>query len=306
METNTYGLERVRFKNDGEKITELRRRASDGRYYPFLCHIQSHKGKGQMSSSHVHDVIEFLYCMEGEAEAFLGIKRYCFGAGDLLVINSNETHRVTSLSDGVTKYAVVQFEPEILRAGGEHNLASKYMMPFKISNSHNRRVFGAEDFGFGFTEGIINEILSEYEKKEYGFELAIRSAISRLFLRVLRAWYKEGEMISTKENDDMIMEKVFSYVEQNYMDEVFATSAARISGMSYSYFSRFFKKSAGMSFTEYLNSVRVEKAAEMLLSTSKTVTEIAMDSGFSSTSYFIARFKAQKNTTPASYRAKLY
>ncbi|MBR3965612.1 MAG: helix-turn-helix domain-containing protein [Clostridia bacterium] len=304
METNTYGLESVRFKSDGERMTELRRRASDGRYYPFLCHVQSHNGKGKMSSSHVHDVIEFLYCMEGEAEAFLGMKKYNFCAGDLLVINSNETHCVTSLSDGVTKYAVVQFEPEILRAGGEHNLASKYMMPFKISNSHNRRVFGSNDFGKGYIEEIINEILSEYEKKEYGFELAIRSLISRLFLKVLRAWHSEGETIAPKENDDIIMEKVFSYVEQNYMNEIFASSASKISGMSYSYFSRFFKKAAGMSFTEYLNSVRIEKAAEMLTSSAKTVTEIAMDVGFSSTSYFIALFKKQKGITPAAYRGR--
>lgn len=304
MNTNSYGLEKVRFKNDGEKRTELPRRASDGRYYPFLCHVQSNEGKVQMASSHVHDVIEFLYCIEGEAEAFLGMKRYYFHAGDLLIINSNETHRVTSLSEGVTKYAVVQFEPEILRAGGEHNLASKYMMPFKISNANNRRVFHSEDFGEGFIGEIIKEILSEYEKKEYGFELAIRSAISRLFLQILRLWHSDGETVKQQDNNDITMEKVMSYVEQNYMNEVLATTAARISGMSYSYFSRFFKKSAGMSFTEYLNSVRIEKAAEMLLSSTKTVTEIAMDTGFSSTSYFIARFKEQKRMTPASFRAK--
>lgn len=304
MDQISYGLEKVRFKSDGEKLTELRRRASDGKYYPFLCHVQGREGKGQMSSSHVHDVIEFLYCIEGEAEAFLGMRRYCFQAGDLLIINSNETHRITSLSDCITKYAVVQFEPEILRAGGEHNLVSKYMMPFKISNANNRRVFPSDFFEEGYVREIIYEILTEYEKKEYGFELAIRSAISRLFLRVLRAWHSEGEMLSPKENDDIIMEKVFSYVEQNYMNEVLATTAAKISGMSYSYFSRFFKRAAGMNFTEYLNSVRIEKAAEMLLSTSKTVTEIAMDTGFSSTSYFIVCFKRKNGITPASYRAR--
>jgi AraC-like DNA-binding protein len=151
---------------------------------------------------------------------------------------------------------------------------------------------------------IAEEILSEYEKKEYGFELAIRSAISRLFLQILRSWHSDGETVKQQDNDDITMEKVMSYVEQNYMDEVLATTAARISGMSYSYFSRFFKRAAGMSFTEYLNSVRIEKAAEMLLSSTKTVTEIAMDTGFSSTSYFIARFKEQKRMTPASFRAK--
>ena len=68
-----------------------------------------------------------------------------------------------------------------------------------------------------------------------------------------------------------------------------------------------FKKYTGVTMTEYLNSARLNYAADLLKSTNKTVSEIALESGFSSTSYFNVIFKKRFRVTPKQMRkARLY
>ena len=56
---------------------------------------------------------------------------------------------------------------------------------------------------------------------------------------------------------------------------------------------------------EYINAYRTDRAAKLLLSTDMSITDIAFSCGFSSTSHFISRFRAQKSITPGQLRKKL-
>ena len=81
-------------------------------------------------------------------------------------------------------------------------------------------------------------------------------------------------------------------------------TAARLK-ISASYLSRLFKKETGMTFGDYMNKLKIEEAAALLLYTEYTDTEISSLLGFSSQSYFIKVFRKYKNTTPKKYK-KLY
>ncbi|OQY33748.1 MAG: hypothetical protein B6241_06755 [Spirochaetaceae bacterium 4572_59] len=72
-----------------------------------------------------------------------------------------------------------------------------------------------------------------------------------------------------------------------------------------SYFSTLFKKETGEKFTEYLNKLRVEKAANLLTNTSLRIYEIAEKSGFSSPAYFHVVFKKIKGMSPIKFKKKL-
>ena len=73
-------------------------------------------------------------------------------------------------------------------------------------------------------------------------------------------------------------------------------------GLSYNHFSSSFKKAVGRSFSEYITLVRMSEAEKMLISSEKSVTDIALSCGFSSTSYFISRFKNLKGVSPGQWR----
>lgn len=79
---------------------------------------------------------------------------------------------------------------------------------------------------------------------------------------------------------------------------------AALCHMSYSYFSRMFKKVVHRSFREYLNYIRISKSELLLATTDLSITDIAMQTGFSTSSYFIQQFKLYKKISPKQFRKK--
>ena len=259
-----------------------------------------------MTAAHVHDRIELIYVLAGSCEAYLGNSRYCFSKGDLLLINSGEVHKISALTDKESKYICLKFAPELLYVSEQTVFETKYVLPFLLSSFEHQKVFTASELCASPVPKIMKTILSEYDAKEYGFELAIRAQICSLFLWILRRWKNQGLDLSP---DSTIAEvtlkkfqRVFDFIEQNYQNPITANDAAEVCGFSYSHFSRLFKSVMKMGFTHYLTSVRISKAEILLLETDKSITEIAMECGFSTSSYFIAQFKKLKNVSPKAYR----
>lgn len=84
------------------------------------------------------------------------------------------------------------------------------------------------------------------KKKKYGFELAIRTSLGEMFLWILRFWHNKGLdlNISSGLNKNTLdrLESVFDYVDAHYAEPISVNDMAKLCNMSYSYFSRFFKK----------------------------------------------------------------
>ncbi|MBR5057184.1 MAG: helix-turn-helix transcriptional regulator, partial [Clostridiales bacterium] len=59
-------------------------------------------------------------------------------------------------------------------------------------------------------------------------------------------------------------------------------------------FSRFFRHALGQTFSDYLLYVRLTEAEKLLITTSKSISQIALDTGFSTSSYFITQFKKHR------------
>lgn len=102
---------------------------------------------------------------------------------------------------------------------------------------------------------------------------------------------------------DQHIVNVKDYIEQNYTKE--ELSLEKISdALSFNsrYLSRIFKKISGMNFTRHVNQVRIERAKEALISSTKSVSEIAYAVGFSNLSYFNYVFKRLEKCTPLNFR----
>ncbi len=72
--------------------------------------------------------------------------------------------------------------------------------------------------------------------------------------------------------------------------------------MSVSYFSALFKEATGVTFVDYLTSLRIDKAKELLKNTSKKTYEIAEEVGYNDAHYFSLVFKKRTGTTATTYR----
>ena len=92
------------------------------------------------------------------------------------------------------------------------------------------------------------------------------------------------------------------YLNTHYNEHITLEDMARKVYLSPSYFSRIFKKETGISFSSYLNRVRIEHSKELLRHQNLRLTDIALLSGFEDQSYFTKVFKKVTGTTPLHYR----
>ena len=73
-------------------------------------------------------------------------------------------------------------------------------------------------------------------------------------------------------------------------------------GFSVSHCSRLIRKTTGMSFNDWRRTLRIRKAENMLLNTSKTVSEISLSLGYENTETFIRLFRKELHVTPGEYK----
>ena len=99
-----------------------------------------------------------------------------------------------------------------------------------------------------------------------------------------------------------IIQKVMSYILDNFKDTVSLSEAAEIAGMGESSFSRFFKKNSGNNFVDYVRKLRVSHACRILSETNMPVTEVCFEVGYNNISNFNRHFLAEKGVTPSQYR----
>ena len=97
---------------------------------------------------------------------------------------------------------------------------------------------------------------------------------------------------------------VTDYIKNNLTaDDLSQSAMAEMAGISKDYFSRIFRSITGTNYSKWLNTIRLEKATELLADNNLTLTEIAMHSGFQSISSFNRVFHAEKGMSPGEYRA---
>jgi AraC-like DNA-binding protein/ligand-binding sensor protein len=93
-----------------------------------------------------------------------------------------------------------------------------------------------------------------------------------------------------------------NYIAEHQSDELRLSQVVKPLNISTFYFCRLFKKATGLTFTDYLGRIRVEKAKSLLLNTNTRVSEVAFACGFQSLTHFNRIFKRVVGQSPTAYR----
>ena len=112
----------------------------------------------------------------------------------------------------------------------------------------------------------------------------------------------QGRCSANEEPETRYYKKAVWYLEGNYHRDVRITDVAAFVGLSRSQLFRVFQHAAGMSPKEYLNILRAERAAKLLLATDLSLEKVALSSGFFSAGRLNAVFQDQYSTPPSQYR----
>lgn len=109
----------------------------------------------------------------------------------------------------------------------------------------------------------------------------------------------DGEIKSKKYN---VLHKITNYIDKHYSKGVSLEEVSDEIGISRYYVSHLFKELLNTTFVGYVNELRLNHAASLLLTTDLTVIEVAAQSGFNNLSNFNRAFKLKFGKTPSAYR----
>lgn len=205
-------------------------------------------------------------------------------------------HRTVSASEEDYESILIKFRPEFVNPltdmyGGQILERLVAQKGCRFTDEVRQRI-----------ESLFRDILEVYEGSSEYKEIIMQGILIRIILEII----ENGEMDDVKmehkgpiSND--ILEVIF-YMEQNYGKKLRLEEMASNTGYSTAYFSRLFHKQMGKSFTDYLTAIRVRNVAKRLISTDKSITEIALETGFQYPSNLTAVFREQTGLSPKDYR----
>lgn len=247
---------------------------------------------------HHHPEYELTYKINISGKRIVGDSYQEFSPGDLVLIGPDLPHTwVTDkkIKDTTCEFVVIQFSGSLFNSLTGLNefdnikrllQKSKYGLHFKNSRLFKEVILGLpEKTGIEkFTDLIW---LLEQLSKQKGTKLA-------------SAEYD----ISTAKNSEPRINKVCTYVEQNFAKPIRISDAAKIINISPSAFCKFFKRATGKTFSDYLNEIRIGYACYQLIETDKQISTIARSAGFESLSYFNRVFAKKKKSRPREFRSE--
>lgn len=155
---------------------------------------------------------------------------------------------------------------------------------------------------------LAKELYSDFDQEEVsnmisqgGYEhMAVRGSASHM----KRFAYEFSDYLNSlrKHTFGGVLVDVEREILDNYKDNLTLKSLSEKYYINSAYLGQIFKKHFGVSFKDYLNNYRIDKACEMLLRSDDKIYEIAEAVGFNNTDYFISKFVQLKGTTPLQYR----
>ena len=145
-------------------------------------------------------------------------------------------------------------------------------------------------------------ITHEYNHYTAGSDLIIRHALINLFVYITRMYEYETKKLSGVVSQSHEIDELAKYIRSNFSYNLSLDFLAQHMHLSREYLSRYFKKHMGKTISEYLLEVRIEKAKQMLKTTTHSINDICEYCGYSSISNFQKAFKKVVGMSPSMYR----
>ena len=268
----------------------------------FPCQISevvlNHKNS-RPDTFHWHSYFEITYVQEGQGNYSVNGQEYMMKPGDIIIFNNVEAHGWKLMGEDM-KLLVMIFSPEFV-AEKLSVFDSEYLKPFVERGSNFKNRIGSEEPVSHEIRKGIREIYAEWQQQKEGYPLMIKANILRILTMLIRTYQdesKSGEMLKEKKSAMKRLEQAISYIDHHYSEKITLDEVAAAAYMSSNYFSSYFRKVTGISFSEYVTRIRISHARELLRDTDKSVTEIAMECGFHNISNFYRLYKKQVGKPP--------
>ena len=148
---------------------------------------------------------------------------------------------------------------------------------------------------------VLLSLLDEYAVGEPAYEMAVKGNLLCLLAELFRN--ELADDLTKNSGGRSGVSPALRYIAEHYAEDIALDDLASLCCMNRSYFCRRFRDVTGKTAIGYLNEYRLTKARALLMSTDRSVTDIARDAGFSDSSYFARLFMRCYGVSPREMRS---
>lgn len=267
--------------------------------------------RGYKGPKHMHEYMQINYVNYGSAKHRINGREFSIIKGDIFVIPPYTYHAIDGSPDSKADIIEFEFLPTFINSNfTDYENASSfldfaYIEPFLVSENLVKPRLNLMGKVQVEVENDLNECLTEFREKKDGYVLVIKALLLKILVAVGREFtlYLENAKNRTiyDRHRDAIM-GAMKYIDENYQEDLSIDAVAKQYMLSPSYFSYLFKSITSKTFTEYLNTLRIASAQQMLQSTDKLVLDICYEVGFNNINHFNRMFKQRIGMSPMQYR----
>ena len=230
---------------------------------------------GFYAPKHQHSCYELVYYCSGHGKFILDGKKYSYHPNTFSIIPPHTTHDEKASTDSILLF-----------------------MGFRYYDQEYPLLPGIyKDYNDNFVHSAMQNMYAEMNQKQPFYSSMLNAMTHSLVISVLRHFFS-GNDSSHSYN----IQYIKKYIDEHFYEKLNLHDLAEMSGYSYDWFRHVFREQTGLSLTEYILCQRLKHAALQLEITDKSITQIALENNFSSSSYFISQFRKYYESTPSSYR----
>jgi AraC-like DNA-binding protein len=265
-----------------------------------LVRCLSHGYPTPLARWHFHDEYELHIITATSGKVFVGDWIGQFEPGHVVLVGPRLPHNwvSTDLPEGgvALRDLVIQFAHEPLLAAAENIPELGQLRPLL-----DRARKGIEFFG------ISERAQQHWNEVKRNAGLQRFAAFCRLMGELAECTdYRLLSSVQLQADEDVALldqvETVVNSIMERMAEPLSAAGFAAELGMSESRFSRFFRKTTGNTFTDFVNRVRINRACQLLMETGRRVSDICHEVGFNNVANFNRRFLEVKGMTPSEFR----
>lgn len=234
-----------------------------------------------MGLPHLHKEIEIVYVLSGSAVAVADNNRYELNVGDLFIAFPNQIHYYNNDKPG--NFALMITRSDIffgLKSILNNNIPQNNVLHFSAESIEGTYIMNMLESDIKYRDTVISGYMN----------LLMPHILDKL---TLLPW-------NSKENSTL--RHILNYCHEHFTDHITLDELADNLHLSKYYISRTLNNKIGISFNDYINTLRINFACDLLSQTDKKISDISEESGFGTIRSFNRVFYEIKGITPQEYR----
>lgn len=233
---------------------------------------------------HMHRYFEIIACVGDGMTVIVDDKAYNLNKYNVIIIKPYQIHEIK----GSPSYSGYLFLPDII------NAVSDDFINFRLTSPV------VTDIGDAFKLFVLDVSTVHLNTIDIARRKGVLYLLCSYFTKNIDYTKK-----SPKSNGNMLLQRIFDFVEHNTDNPCSMESLAAELDRTPAYLSSFFSTRVGLSYSEYVRKVKMNKASHLLAGTNESVLDIALRCGYDSLPSFNRAFKALIGKSPTEYRREI-